>query len=126
MPSTTAYILTAIVGAIALVGLYVYFFGIPPELKREMEKKALETMGENKASYVLKGEINRFPVDLRPGTIMLTYNTDQISKLPASDQEDVKQLKKGLGNALGGALKNPLGDKAGDAADDASKPFTGR
>lgn len=57
---------------------------------------------------------------------MLIFDADQISKLPASDQEDVKQLKKGLGNALGGALKNPLGDKAGDTADDATKPFTGR
>lgn len=65
MASTTAYILTVLAGAIALIGLYVYFFGIPPELKREMEKKALETMGENKASYVLKGETNPFPVDLR-------------------------------------------------------------
>jgi len=56
MPSTTALIFTGLAGVIVLVGLYVYFFGIPPELKREMEKKALETMGENKASYVLKGE----------------------------------------------------------------------
>jgi len=56
MPSTTALILTGLAGVIAIAGLYVYFFGIPPEWKREMEKKALETMGENKASYVLKGE----------------------------------------------------------------------
>lgn len=53
-----------------------------------MEEKALETMGENKASYMMK---------------------DTISKVPASDQEDVKELKKGLGNAAGGALQNPLG-----------------
>ena len=57
---------------------------------------------------------------------MLINTTDQISKLPASDQEEIKEFKKGLGNALGGGLKNPLGDKAGDVADDVSRPFTGR
>lgn len=53
-----------------------------------MEEKALETMGENKASYMMK---------------------DAVGKIPASDQEDVKELKQGLGNALGGGLQNPLG-----------------
>ena len=57
---------------------------------------------------------------------MPTTSPEQISKIPAPDQEDVKQLKKGLGNALGGALKNPLGEKAGDAADEATRPITGR
>jgi len=57
---------------------------------------------------------------------VLINTTDQISKLPASDQEEIKEFKKGLGNALGGGLKNPLGDKAGDVADDVSRPFTGR
>jgi hypothetical protein len=51
---------------------------------------------------------------------------DQISKIPASEQKDIKEFKKGLGNLAGGALKNPLGDKGGDAADEATKPFTGR
>lgn len=41
--------------AVALLAAYVYFFGIPPALKREMEERALKTMGENKASYVVKG-----------------------------------------------------------------------
>jgi hypothetical protein len=44
-------------------------------------------MGENKASYLTKSYI------------------DQI---PASDQKDVRELKKGVGNAAGGALQNPL------------------
>jgi hypothetical protein len=55
MPSATS-VLTAFAGVLALISLAVYFFGIPPELKKKMEKKALETMGENKASYVLKGQ----------------------------------------------------------------------
>ena len=63
-------------------------FGIPPWLKREIEDKALETMGENKASYLTKSYVD---------------------KIPASDQKDVKELKKGAGNAAGGALQNPLG-----------------
>jgi hypothetical protein len=52
--------------------------------------------------------------------------TDQISKLPEGDQEDVKNLKKGLGNLGGGAVQNPLGEKGGDIADDLTSPFTGR
>jgi hypothetical protein len=46
---------TVFAGIIALLALGIYLFGIPPELKRKMEKAALKTMGENKASYVLKG-----------------------------------------------------------------------
>jgi hypothetical protein len=52
--------------------------------------------------------------------------TDQISKIPASDQEDVKDLKSTLSNLGGGALQNPLGEKGGDLADDLTSPFTGR
>jgi len=91
-----------------------------------MEEKALETMGENKASYMMK---------------------DMVSKVPASDQQDVKELKQGLGNAVGGGLQNPLGkfvghmlflviwpcytctdrvDQAGNTADDVTAPLTGR
>jgi hypothetical protein len=51
---------------------------------------------------------------------------DQISKVPASDQEDVKQLKKGLGNAAGGLMSNPIGEQSGELADNLTSPFTGR
>ncbi|GAM85381.1 hypothetical protein ANO11243_033880 [Dothideomycetidae sp. 11243] len=94
-----------VIGILALIAGAIYVFGIPREWKRAAEDKALETMGENKASYMLKG---------------------QISKLPASDQEDVKGLQKGLGNALGGTMQNPLGKFAGDTADDLTIPLTGR
>jgi hypothetical protein len=63
-------------------------FGIPPQLKRQLEDKALETMGENKASYLTKSYVD---------------------KIPTSDQKEVGELKKGVGNAAGGALQNPLG-----------------
>lgn len=46
---------TILGGAIALAGLYLYLFGISPELKRKMERQALKTMGENKMSYLAKG-----------------------------------------------------------------------
>jgi hypothetical protein len=46
--------------------------------------------------------------------------------MPASDQEDVKNLKKGLGNIAGDSVNNPLGKFAGDTGDDATRPFTGR
>jgi len=104
MPSPSA-ILTGFAGVIGLLALAIYLFGIPPEVKRKMEKQALKTMGENKASYMLK---------------------DQISKVPDSDQRDVRELKSGLSNVLGGATQNPLGERGGELGDDLTKPFTGR
>jgi hypothetical protein len=46
---------TIIFGILIVAAIAIYFFGIPAEWKREMERKALETMGENKASYMVKG-----------------------------------------------------------------------
>jgi hypothetical protein len=54
MPSATAFV-GLFVGLIAMAVGALYVFGIPPALKRTMEEKALETMGENKASYLMKG-----------------------------------------------------------------------
>ncbi|OAL55902.1 hypothetical protein IQ07DRAFT_595549 [Pyrenochaeta sp. DS3sAY3a] len=96
---------TILGGAIALAGLYLYLFGISPELKRKLERQALKTMGENKMSYLAK---------------------DQIDKIPSSDQEDVKQLKKGISGLAGGAVNNPIGEQTGEAADKLTSPFTGR
>ncbi|KAK3045018.1 hypothetical protein LTS18_014773, partial [Coniosporium uncinatum] len=58
MPSTTV-VLTVLAGILAIVAGAVYMFGIPPEAKRKMEKAALDTMGENKASYMMKDQINK-------------------------------------------------------------------
>ncbi|KAL1651299.1 hypothetical protein SLS58_000638 [Diplodia intermedia] len=102
---TAATFFSVFAGVLAALTVYVYFFGIPPALKRELEEKALSTMGENKASYLVKGQIN---------------------KVPASDQKEVKDLKNGIANLAGGTVNNPLGKFAGDAADDATRPFTGR
>jgi preprotein translocase subunit YajC len=49
-------IFTILAGLVALAAGYFYFFGISPEMKRKMEKQALKTMGENKMSYMAKGE----------------------------------------------------------------------
>lgn len=57
--STFFTVLAAIVGALALG---VYLFGIPPELKRKLERSALKTLGENKLSYMAKGELDSSPV----------------------------------------------------------------
>ncbi|KAF4556059.1 Hypothetical protein D9617_2g060260 [Elsinoe fawcettii] len=108
MPSKASFF-TAAAGILALVAAYVYLFGIPPQWKRAMERKALETMGENKASYLVKGRY--------------LY---QINKVPASDQQDVKDLKKGISNVAGGALQNPLGKQAGETTDRLTSPLTGR
>ena len=58
MPSTIATVFTVLASILALVAIGIYFFGIPPEIKRKMEEKALETMGENKASYIVKGRMS--------------------------------------------------------------------
>lgn len=50
-----------VVVLIALFAAYIYLFGIPPEVKRQMEEKALETMGENKASYLTKDMLSKVP-----------------------------------------------------------------
>ncbi|KAK5109810.1 hypothetical protein LTR62_006543 [Meristemomyces frigidus] len=105
MASVVTYVLAAIVGVVALLGGYIAVFGIPPQLKRQMEEKALETMGENKASYMMK---------------------DAIGQVPASDQKEFNEVQDGLGKLGGGALQNPLGKFAGNAGDDVTKDFTGR
>ena len=53
---TAATILTVLAGIIGALALAVYLFGIPPELKRKLERSALKTMGENKLSYMAKGK----------------------------------------------------------------------
>ena len=45
MPSTSTTILVTLVLFLATAGGYIYLFGLPPWLKRELEEKALETMG---------------------------------------------------------------------------------
>ncbi|KAL5393839.1 hypothetical protein PMIN03_006026 [Paraphaeosphaeria minitans] len=102
---TTTKFFTVLTGIVGILALAVYLFGIPPEIKRKLERSALKTMGENKLSYMAK---------------------DQISKIPASEQENVKELKKGLGSAVGGLASNPLGEATGEAADSLTSPFTGR
>lgn len=54
-----AQIFTVFAGILALVGAYFYFFGIDPETKRALERKALKTMGENKMSYMAKGMLSQ-------------------------------------------------------------------
>lgn len=58
LPPTMPSFTIILVGVAAVIAAYIYLFGIPPQLKREMEQKALQTIGENKASYMLKGITN--------------------------------------------------------------------
>lgn len=46
---------------VALFAAYIYIFGLPPEVKRQVEDQALETMGENKASYMTKDMLSKVP-----------------------------------------------------------------
>ena len=61
MASVSTIILISLVLALALVGGYIFLFGIPPWLKRELEEKALETMGENKMSYMVQQGMSKVP-----------------------------------------------------------------
>lgn len=88
-----------------------------------MEEKALETMGENKASYMMKDAIGKVPADDQEVCIPHELTQDLLIE---TRMQDVKELKKGLGNFAGGSLQNPLGKFAGNTADDATKDFTGR
>ena len=54
MPSQTV-LFSILAGIVAVTAAIIYLFGVPPEVKKQMEEKALETMGENKASYMMKG-----------------------------------------------------------------------
>ncbi|KJY01050.1 hypothetical protein TI39_contig305g00019 [Zymoseptoria brevis] len=105
MPSTTTIAFASIFAFASIIAGYVYVFGIPPEMKRKLEKQALQTMGENKASYMMK---------------------DTIGKMPESDQKELNDVKNTVSGVTGSALQNPLGDMAGETADDATKGFTGR
>jgi hypothetical protein len=77
MPTTTT-ILTGLAGVFAVLALAVYLFGIPPEMKRKMEKAALKTMGENKASYMMKG---RSPLLFKGDTFVNLTELQQIKSL---------------------------------------------
>jgi hypothetical protein len=54
---TAITFLTALIGILGAISAAVYVFGIPPELKRKLERTALKTMGENKMSYMAKGTV---------------------------------------------------------------------
>lgn len=66
---------TALAGVVAVIGLAIFLFGIPPELKRKMERAALKTIGENKLSYVAKGKLISRPT--RTYTVLMPHRPDQ-------------------------------------------------
>ena len=118
-----ALFMSLIVGLLTMTAAVIYVFGIPPKAKRVMEEKALETMGENKASYLVKGMWSLLLFGIWR---LANVRPDQINKIPASDQKEVKDLKSGLGNAVGGVLQNPLGKEVGNVGDSLTSPLTGR
>lgn len=61
MPSFSTTILLVFTAIIGGASAYIFFFGLPPQLKREMQEAALETIGENKASYALQQGLNKVP-----------------------------------------------------------------
>ena len=85
---TTTTVLTTLVGILAIISLAVYIFGIPPELKRSMEKKALKAMGENKASYIMKGILITLPLT-QTKAVSLPYSTLEL-KLTLSQTKSTR------------------------------------
>lgn len=83
IPAQTTYtsltmaigIFTILAGLVALAAGYFYFFGISPEMKRKMEQQALKTMGENKMSYMAKGEFFHMPQGLPSPAYSVVYTT---------------------------------------------------
>lgn len=78
MPTATA-VASILAGLVAVLVGAIYVFGIPSQWKRAMEEKALETMGENKASYMMKGKFWPFHSDHRQGVLTNIYRPDQQS-----------------------------------------------
>ncbi|KAI5366179.1 hypothetical protein Slin15195_G077020 [Septoria linicola] len=107
MPSPTIIAATILV-LVAVFAGYIYVVGLPPELKRDLERKALRTMGENKASYMFKSQL------------------DSIPDGPGGSSQELKDVKKGLGDVGGSVLQNPLGETVGETGDEATRPLTGR
>ncbi|CZT17645.1 uncharacterized protein RCC_03482 [Ramularia collo-cygni] len=105
MPSTTLITTSLLLALTGLIVGYIYIFGVPPEMKKKMERAALKTVGENKASYALKSSI---------------------SQMPESNQQELNEAKETVGDVAGGSMQNPLGEFVGESADSATAPFTGR
>lgn len=70
------------------ITMIVHSVGIPRETKRRMENAALNAMGENKSSYLVK---------------------DALGRIPDSDQKNLKDVKKSVSDTAGAALQNPVG-----------------
>lgn len=69
---TAAKLYTILAGIIGVIALAIYLFGIPPELKRKLERQALKTMGENKMSYIAKGKA---PAHVQPASTIWVVHT---------------------------------------------------
>jgi hypothetical protein len=78
---TAIQIFTVFASILALAGAYLYFFGIDPETKRQLERQALKTMGENKMSYMAKGTSSHLTISLFSYT-----NTSQTSSTRSPPQ----------------------------------------
>ena len=98
--------------------------GVPADMKRKMEEKALETMGENKASYMMKDTLKNIPTSDQKVETDTTRRVQDSREL--IQEQEINELRDGISNTAGGALQNPIGKLAGNTADDASRPVTGR
>ncbi|KAK3709273.1 hypothetical protein LTR37_011011 [Vermiconidia calcicola] len=94
--SISTYILIVLTLIIGAVTAYIFFFGIPPELKKRLQDEAFEQLGENAASNMMK---------------------QALDKVPEGDQKELKQAR----DKLLGGKNNPLGKFANNAGDDATK-----
>ena len=96
MPTATS-VLTALAGIVAAISIAIYFFGIPPELKRKMEKQALKTMGENKASYLVKGQ---YSLDVSKLSNFLTAIQTKSARCQLLTRKTLRTSRKALATSL--------------------------
>ncbi|KAK5172324.1 uncharacterized protein LTR77_003962 [Saxophila tyrrhenica] len=125
--ATSTYILIFLTIIFGLVGGYVMFFGIPPELKSWLQEEALEYMGENKASYLAKAGIDAIPEGdqkVAPALFSQFWCRKGRDLSANGVMQELKQARNKIKQMGGGALQNPLGKFAGDAGDDMQKDFT--
>lgn len=98
--------------------------GVPKDVKRSLGERAVETMGENKASDFVKDAINQLPEDNR---LHAKENKSGDSRLPATElkgedkRSPANELKSKTHELTGNTQQNLAGDGIWEIADPPSK-----
>jgi hypothetical protein len=61
MPTLSILLLSSFAATAVLAAAYIFLIGLPPAVKRSLQRQALTTVGENKAGAMVKSQIERIP-----------------------------------------------------------------